>query len=429
MKKNSFIESALILMIGGFITKILGLFIKIITIRYVGVEGSNLYMLIVPTFSLFITLSQLGFPVAISKLIGEEKRNNRKIIFSVIPISLLFNLVLMGIVILLSPFISRLLHDHRTLYPLLSIALTLPFISISGIVRGYFFGKSQMVPHTISHIVEQMIRLISIILFIPPLLNTSIVLAVVGIVVLNIISELGSIIVLIHSIPKHEKIKIKDLKPDRDILKDIFHISIPTTSARLIGSFTFFLEPILLTFFLMLNGYSSSFIIKEYGLINAYVLPLLMIPSFFSQAISSALIPVISRGYINKQFHYIKTKFKQAVALSLGIGLITTLLFILIPEWPLKIVFNTQKGVSYIRLLAPFFLFYYVQIPILSTLQAINQAKHLFYSSLVGSIIKLSTIILFSFFHIGLYPLILSIIINVILVTFYNYYQLKKAIN
>ena len=74
MKKSKFIKSTIILIIGGFITKILGLIIKIVTTRYMGDEGIGIYMLIMPTFMLFITIAQLGFPIAVSKLVAEEKQ-------------------------------------------------------------------------------------------------------------------------------------------------------------------------------------------------------------------------------------------------------------------------------------------------------------------------------------------------------------------
>ena len=68
--KNKFIQSTLILIFGGFLTKIIGMFIRIIMARKLGSEGMGIYMLIMPTFSLFIELYQLGFPIAISKLVS-----------------------------------------------------------------------------------------------------------------------------------------------------------------------------------------------------------------------------------------------------------------------------------------------------------------------------------------------------------------------
>ena len=74
--KEKFIKSTIILMIGGLLTKVLGMIIKIAMSRLMGAEGIGIYMMILPTFSLFIGLAQFGFPVAISKLIAEEKRNH-----------------------------------------------------------------------------------------------------------------------------------------------------------------------------------------------------------------------------------------------------------------------------------------------------------------------------------------------------------------
>ena len=79
--KEKFIKSTIILLIGGFFTKILGMFIKIVMSRMMGAEGLGIYMLILPTFSLFIGLSQFGMPIALSKLVAEDKKNNKKVFF------------------------------------------------------------------------------------------------------------------------------------------------------------------------------------------------------------------------------------------------------------------------------------------------------------------------------------------------------------
>ena len=96
--KKSFKTSVIILLIGGLLTKILGMFIKIVMSRLMGTEGIGLYMMILPTFTLFIGLSQFGLPIALSKLVAENKRNNIKLFFSLIPISLLVNIILIIII-------------------------------------------------------------------------------------------------------------------------------------------------------------------------------------------------------------------------------------------------------------------------------------------------------------------------------------------
>ena len=94
MKKSKFIKSTIILIAGGFLTKLLGMLIKIVMTRLLGTKGIGTYMLISPTFTLLIGLASLGMPVAISKLVAEDKRNNKNLVFSAIPIVMIINILI-----------------------------------------------------------------------------------------------------------------------------------------------------------------------------------------------------------------------------------------------------------------------------------------------------------------------------------------------
>ena len=339
MKKEKFLISTIILIIGGALTKILGMIIRIVMTRIVGTEGISLYMLIFPTFSLFMTLSQLGFPIAISKLVAEDNHNNKNIVFSLIPFSLILNLLLMVIIIIIAPTLANsLLKDPRCLYPILAIAVVLPFDSLSSILRGYFFGKQKMLPHVASNIFEQIIRLILISVLIPTMLDNNLVYAVAALVAVNAISELSSIFILFLFLPKSFKITKKDIKPDVSNVKEVLRIAIPTTGGRLIGSIGYFFEPILLTTAVILSGSSSSAVITQYGIIEGYVMSMLLLPGFFASAISSALLPVISNAFFNRKIDYVKKKLKQAIGYSLLIGIPCTLVVFLFPEFFLNLI-------------------------------------------------------------------------------------------
>jgi len=421
--KNKFIKSTIILIIGGFITKILGSIIKISLTRVIKTEGIGTYSLILPTFNLFITLCSLGLPIAISKLISENKISGKKIVLPVIPLILLFNILLIIILIIISPIISNnLLHNNNTYLPLIAIGFTLPFISISSILKGYFFGKEQMFPATISNIIEQIIRLILTIIIIPHLMKYTLKIAITGVVLINIISEFISIITLLFFIPKHTKIKIEDFKQNKKITKDLLDISLPSTGSRLIGSLSYFLEPIILTYVLTKVGYTTNYITIEYGIINGYIYPLLLLPSFFTLAISNALLPVVSNTYSNKNYTYTKYKIKQAITLSLIIGVPCTLLFMTIPEIFLKLIYNTQEGINYIKIISPFFLLYYIQGPLTSSMQAMNKANDAMIGTLIGAIIKTILLLILSYLKIGIWGLIIANLVNIIFITIHHFY-------
>ena len=425
--KNKFIKSTLILIIGALFTKILGFIIKIIFTRTVTTDAINLYSIILPTYCLLITIAQLSFPLAISNLIAENKKSSKKILFSIIPISLLINIILIIIIFLIAPIISNnLLNNKETYYPIISIALILPFISLSSIIRGYFFGKQKMFPHTLSNIIEQLLRLLLIILVIPKILKYGTIFTVSIYILLNILSEIISIIVFLIFAPKNFVINKKDLVPDIKIVKDILGIAIPTTSSRIIGNVGYFFEPIILTLTLTKIGYSNQYVLNEYGIYNAYVLPLLTIPSFFILALNTSLIPEISKYRNNKNM--VKKRLKQSIIFTFILGLVSNTIVYIFTGDLLKIVFNTDKGIDYIRFLAPFFIFLYLGGPLSSTLQALNYAKYTMKVTIITTIIKIITLFIFSLMHIGLYGLIISEIINIFLVIYFNSTKLKKIL-
>ncbi len=429
MKKNKFVTATIILIVGGFITKILGMTIKIVMTRLVGTEGIGLYMLVNPTFMLFIAICTLGMPTAISKLVSEDKRNNKKLVFSGVLIALIVNVIIILTILISAKFISNnLLHEPRSYYSIIAIGLVLPFISISGILRGYFFGRQKMIPHVISNITEDITRLISIILFTPLFLMKGLEYAVSFLILSNIISELTSIIILFFFLPKNFKLTKNDITPNLNNVKDILEISLPTTGSRLIGTIGSFFEPIILTFFLIKSGFSNQYILNEYGVLNGYVMPLILLPSFFTGAISQALLPIVSQGYSHKKYDYVKNKIKQALFFSLLIGIPATLIFTLIPEIPLKLIFNTNEGLNYIKVLAPICLLHYIQAPLTSTLQAIGKSNVAMLGTLVGMILRTLTLIICCNLGLGLWSLVIASSINIIYVTIHHIIDVRKYI-
>ena len=429
MKKNIFLKSVILLMIGGLITKIISMLIKIVLARLIGPEGMGIYMLVSPTFTLLIALAQLGFPVAISKLVAEEKGNNKNLVFSVIPISLLLNIIIIIILFFSSGYIStNLLNEPRSYYALICIGLVLPFISISSILRGYFFGKQKMLPHVLSNITEDIVRLIALIIGIPIFLSKGLEYAVAFVVLVNIISEFTSILILFFFVPKNFKLTKDDLKPNKNSIKTVFSIGLPTTASRIIGSIGAFLEPIILTYVLIGIGYKSNYIVTEYGIISGYIMPLILIPSFFTLAISQALIPNISKAHSHGHYKYVKDKIKLAIFLSLLIGIPATILFELFPSVPMKLIYNLDEGTEYLKVLAPIALMHYIQAPLTASLQAMGKAKEAMRGTLIGTVVRTISLFCFSYLHIGLWGLIIASSLNILCTTFHQYKCVKKTL-
>ncbi len=428
MKNNLFIKSTLILIISGFATKILGFIIRIVFTRIIGPYGISLYTIATPTYSLLLTIATLAIPISISKLVAEAKGRSIRILTSAAALILFINFILIIIIFFTHDFIAvNLLKEPKSGPILMAMALTLPFVSISSVLKGYFAGKQNMVPHATSNIIEQIIRLIIIILVLPKLMEQSILSAVIGLVLLTIVSEISSIIVFLFFIPK--KINLRcDLTPTRSITKDILDISLPSVSSRIIGNIGYFFEPIILTNLLLISGYSSAYILAEYGAYNAYSISLLTMPSFFIAAISSSLLPEISKYYTYNNIKMVKKRIKQGLLFALVIGLFFSSIIFVFRDSLLFYLYKTTIGSKYIKILAPVFVLFYLEGVLTSSLQAMGYAKTTMKITLFGVFIKLLILAILSLSHIGIYSLVIAEIINILFVVSLNFKALKKAI-
>ncbi len=427
MKKSKFIKSSIILIIGGFCTKILGMLVRIVLTRQIGTEGIGMYSLISPTFGLLISISGMGLTTALNVLIASNKYNNKNIIFYSLLISLIVDFIIIIVLIFSSSFIaSGLLKNPIFLYPILSMGFILPFISISNIFRSYYFSKERMYPHVISNILEDLIRLLLIFCF-TRYFTDRFDKALTFILMTNIVSELSSILIFLHYFPNF-KITKEDIRYNKKNMKAIFNIAFPTVISRLIGSFTYFLEPIILTTILLKLGYNNSYIVSEYGIINGYVLPIILLPSFFTNAISQALIPNISSNYAKKNFKEVKRKLRQALSITLILGIIFTIIFFFGGDLLLKFLYNTQEGSNYIKILLPIFIFHYLEQPLLSTLQAMNKAKINMHISTINMLIRTIGLVLFTMLDIGMYGLLIALSLNILFTCFYAFYKINSII-
>ncbi len=331
------------------------------------------------------------------------------------------------IIIIIAPYLStNLLHDKRCFYGILAISLVIPLTTLSSICRSYFFGKEKMLPHVVSNLSEDIVRLMLIIIGVPFFFKKGLEYAVCYVILTNIVSELTSILILVFFIPKNSKITKQDIIPSKLYIKNSLSISIPNTASRLIGSIGYFLEPIILTSSLLYVGYSNQFIITQYGIISGYVLPILLLPSFFTLAISQSLLPVVSNLYSKHDIKGTKRKIKQGIFFSLLIGIPATTLLIIFPEIFLKLIYHTTQGVNYIKVLAPFCLLQYIQSPLSFSLDAMGKSSDNMKATLYGTIARTVLLFLLSFLRIGIWSLIISTSINILIVTFYNAYKIKK---
>ncbi|MDM5453574.1 oligosaccharide flippase family protein [Peribacillus simplex] len=212
MTKQSLFKGTMILTVAGFITKVLGFANGIVLANVIGPEGVGLIMMAMPVTGLLITLTTLGLPIAISKLVAEaEIKGNYRRVKKILVVSLVTTSLLGFILMIVAIFgakalSSHFLTDQRAYYSLLAVIPIVPIVAVSSVIKGYFRGKQIMTPIALSQAIEQVVRIGLIFFLVQWLLPYGIEYAAAGAILCGIIGE-GFSLLYLFSVLNGQNIK------------------------------------------------------------------------------------------------------------------------------------------------------------------------------------------------------------------------------
>lgn len=438
---SKFLRGTLILLVAGFVTRILGFINRIVIARFIGEEGVGLYMMAFPTLMLVITVTQLGLPVAISKSVAEaEAKGDFKKIKKILVVSLAttfsLSVIFTPILYFSTPYLSEILFtDDRTMQPLLAITPIIPIVAISSVIRGYFQGRQNMKPAAFSQVLEQLVRITLIAVLTRMFLPFGIEYAAAGAMLAAVIGELASLIYLFTAFKLKKKFPVrknffKQIKSGKSTFKELMGVGIPTLGSRLIGNLSWFLEPIVVAHSLAIAGVGAVLATKQYGSLTGLAMPLLFLPSFITNSLSTSLVPAISEANSRNDKGLIEYRLQQALRFVFLTGGLSIAVLYVLAEPLMELMYGTNSGAIFIKIMAPFFIFYYFQAPLQATLQALDLARAAMINSIIGSAIKLGVIFaLATQPSFGINGAALGIIVGMVLVTLLHFSTVLKKIS
>ena len=158
-KKQSFVAGAAILSASTLLVKILGLLFSIPLANVIDDRAMSYFYTAYDIFGVFLVLSTAGLPVAVSRMVGTAYAQGRQKeadrVFSV-AFWLFFTIGLLGCLAMFfgAVPIAEFSGNPRADKAVMALAPTMFFISIMSALRGYFQGRSNMVPTAVSQIIE-----------------------------------------------------------------------------------------------------------------------------------------------------------------------------------------------------------------------------------------------------------------------------------
>ncbi|MBO5954708.1 MAG: oligosaccharide flippase family protein [Clostridia bacterium] len=315
MKKNNLMSGAFVLSVGAVLSKVFSAIYRIALTRILGGVGIGIYQLIFPFYSLCVVLATAGLPMAISKVISKHKGNEAGVIKKCFLFTSVVALTLSFILFISSKGLAKIQGQSEISLCYVILAPTIIIVSVMSVLRGYFQGKHNFVPSSISNIVEQFVKMCAGLILSLSLISISLFAAIVGAVVAIVISESLSFVILLLYIKK-EKLKVD--KKQNVTIKEIAKDVLPITLTNIVLPISSFVDSLIVVNLLSTN-FSNKMSVFLYGLESGAVSSLVTIPTIFSFAIASVILPNLTS---------LKHSFSRNVKLSLAIK---TVLIITIP--------------------------------------------------------------------------------------------------
>ncbi|MET3507665.1 putative polysaccharide biosynthesis protein [Halalkalibacter oceani] len=167
MSRSSFLKGAIWLTIATFISKVLGSAFRIPLQNIAGDEVLGIFTAVYPVYMSVLIITVAGIPLAISKLIstarGEGRTDDIYFIYRTATIlGLVFGVVSFALMFTFAETIAMQLGGPLVTYSVMVVSLALIFAPYMAVYRGFFQGFEDMMPTAISQVLEQLVRVLLI---------------------------------------------------------------------------------------------------------------------------------------------------------------------------------------------------------------------------------------------------------------------------
>lgn len=413
MYKNSFVKGAFITTIGIVITKLLGILYVIPFHAIIGEKGGALYGYAYTIYLIFMSLSSAGIPLAMSKVISEYQTlgylNAKKRAFYLgRKIALLMGLLCFVILSLFAPYIAKFVLGDLTggntiedvTFVIRIISTAILIVPILSVYRGYFEGHRIMTPPSISQIIEQIVRVVVIVLGSYLVINVfrlslsnAVGLAVFGATAGALASYIYLAIKRLKNKKKFNTVPDKVNEPiisDKVILKKIIIYAIPFIMIDIFKSMYSYVDMVTVVKGLVkYAGYTTSSAEAVMSMLSTWGAKFNMIILSVSTGVIVSLIPSLTKSIVEKNDDEIENKINQALSMVLYfmIPMTVGVSFLAKPIW------NLFYGPSFY---GSSVLAYYIFVGLISglftvlitTLQLLKDYKGVFISLVSGLLIK-----------------------------------------
>ena len=296
--------SVLFLTVLGTLSQLLGFGYRVALSRMVGAEVMGLYQLIMPVYSVLLSLTAVGLTAAVSNLTPQylalgNSRGIPQLLGTCLKILFLLMVPISAVVLLCyDPISVYWLGDARTQ---LGLILLLPCVALTGVEnlhKHFFYGSSLVRPPAVAELLEQLVRTGAVLgllaYFLPQYPERVVGLIVAGMVICEVASAVTLTVLCRWRL---HRMGLKGPgEPGRVRRRRVFSIALPVGLNALLGNLMGAVNAALVPQKLVEGGMDPSQAISELGVVCGMTLPMLSLPIVFLGAINLVLAPRLARA-------------------------------------------------------------------------------------------------------------------------------------
>lgn len=401
-RRNTFLRGALVLTVAGLASKVLGSLYRIPLTWLIGPEGMGLFQLAYPLYLIFLALSTAGLPVAVARLIAQRVAvGDRGGVRAVLKTAagLLVALGLAGSLIMLAGAraIASRLYDPRAFYTIAAFAPAVFMMAVLSAWRGYFQGWQQMTPVAASQILEQVVRVGTMLVLAVLLVGRGVEHAAAGVAFGGFAGAVAAWAYLIlRYFAVRKKLERRLLNTGRPvdyrhILNHLVRLAWPIALGAVLVPLIQAVDSALVPARLSIVGFSPAHATAAMGdLGNAWAL--VVFPTVITAALSTSLVPAVSEAQARGDMAALRARVKESFRMAFLIGVPAAAgLWVMSPQIARLLFSSAGAGAGVpLRWLAPAALFLGLQQTTAGALQGLGRPGIPVRNFAAGAVVKIA---------------------------------------
>ena len=228
-----FLLHGILLTITGLIIRTISIFFNVYLSNKIGTEGIGIYQLVMSVYMFSITLANSGINLATTRIVSEQESFGmnsgiKKAMKKCLCYSLFMGCLACFLLFSFSSLISTYyLHNQISDTPLRILAISLPFISLSSCINGYFSALRKIKKTVSSQVFEQFLKISLISFLLNYILPSGLEYACISLVLGTSISEVLSFILLYLQFIQDKRKLTSNSYKDTNYTKQILKIALP----------------------------------------------------------------------------------------------------------------------------------------------------------------------------------------------------------